>query len=277
MRRRGVTVAALVLLVAIVSTATGAAASTNGRHAPSISLTTDVSYGRNPAQRADVFVPRADANGATVVLIHGGGWVGGDKHDLKPEALRLAQLGYVVVSLNYRLAPRHLYPAAIDDVTAAVKWFGAPSRAQRFGIDPQRIGVVGYSAGGQLAAMLATTDQRVSAAVSLSGVYDFSTFDDAALFLGCDAAACPARARAASPIDHVHPDARPLLMVSSADDPIVSAGQLTEMDAALGDVDAPHVGLVVPGDGHATTLPMAAWLATAAFLAVSLDVPIPPM
>jgi acetyl esterase len=273
MRRRAAVVA--VVLVALVATATGASARTNVHGASSISVSNDVAYGRNRAQRADVFVPHENANGATVVLIHGGGWVGGDKRDLKPEALRLAQLGYIVVSLNYRLAPMHLYPAATDDVKAAVRWFASPARARRFGIDPHRVGVVGYSAGGQLAAMLATTDERVAAAVSLSGVYDFSTFDDASLFLGCDAAVCPSRARAASPIDHVHADASPLLMVSSADDPIVSSGQLTEMDAALGEVDAPHVGLVVPGDGHATTLPMAAWLATAAFLAVSLDVPTP--
>jgi acetyl esterase len=242
----------------------------------SVLVDADVSYGPNPAQRVDVFVPsRSTANGATIVLIHGGGWVGGDKSDLEPEARRLARLGYVVASLNYRLAPRHPFPAAIRDTAAAVDWLMAPTRAARFGIDRRRIGVVGYSAGGQLAAMLATTDQRLAATVSLSGVYDFSTYDEAATFLGCDPLACPLRARAASPIQHVQRETRPLLLVSSQDDPIVSAGQLTEMDAALDQVDAPHVSVVVPGDGHATTLPTDAWKAMTAFLAASLGVPIP--
>jgi fermentation-respiration switch protein FrsA (DUF1100 family) len=105
----------------------------------------------------------------------------------------------------------------------------------------------------------------------MSGVYDFSTFDDAAPFLGCDPLACPLRARAASPIEHVQADTRPLLLVSSEDDPIVSAGQLTEMDAALGAVEAPRVSVVVPGDGHATTLPTGAWDAMTVFLAATLD------
>jgi acetyl esterase len=255
---------------------TSSSASATAASPASIGVNSDVHYGPNRAQRADVFVPaRTIANGATVVLIHGGGWVGGDKSDLESEARRLARLGYVVASLNYRLAPRHPFPAAIDDTAAAVDWLMAPARAARYGIDRRRIGVVGYSAGGQLAAMLATTDHRVTASVSLSGVYDLSTFDDAAAFLGCDPLACPLRARAASPIEHVRTDTRPLLLVSSTDDPIVSAGQLTEMDAALGEVEAPHVSVVVPGDGHATTLPTGAWDAMTAFLAVSLDVPIP--
>jgi acetyl esterase/lipase len=75
-----------------------------------------------------------------------------------PLSLRLAQKGYVAVTVSYRLAPTHCFPAQVHDVKCAVRWLRA--HAVRYKVDPERIGVFGHSAGGHLACMLGTTSDR---------------------------------------------------------------------------------------------------------------------
>lgn len=89
-----------------------------------------------------------------LVYCHGGGWVSGtlDSYDALSRALAVA-CGAVVAVVDYRLAPEHPYPAALDDVTAAVHWMFC--HAQDLGCDPHRIGIAGDSAGGNLAAVTA--------------------------------------------------------------------------------------------------------------------------
>ncbi|MCX4545835.1 alpha/beta hydrolase [Streptomyces sp. NBC_01565] len=96
-----------------------------------------------------IYRPRG-ARGA-VVWLHGGGYVMGDLDTEHPWAARLAQdAGVVVVSVGYRLAPEHRYPAALDDAYAALTW--TAGHAAELGVDPERIAVGGHSAGGGLAA-----------------------------------------------------------------------------------------------------------------------------
>lgn len=104
--------------------------------------------------RADIFRPNNDEVLPGVLLIHGGAWSAGDKWNMSDHARQLAQAGYVAVSINYRLAPQFKYPAQIDDCRAALRWLH--SIAPEYKIDPQRVAVYGYSAGGHLAALLAT-------------------------------------------------------------------------------------------------------------------------
>lgn len=102
-------------------------------------------------------LPRTpDTADPAMLFLHGGGWVVGDldTHDALARALAKAS-GCVVASLDYRLAPEHPFPAALDDATAALAWL--VQDAARLGIDPGRIGVAGDSAGGNLAAVLAIT------------------------------------------------------------------------------------------------------------------------
>lgn len=94
-----------------------------------------------------------------VLMVHGGGWTGGSKEAMRPLALALAARGWVVVSTSYRLAGQAPYPAALYDVKAAVRWLRA--HAAKFGIDPQRVGAVGGSAGGHLVGLVATTADRL--------------------------------------------------------------------------------------------------------------------
>ncbi|NYJ21389.1 alpha/beta hydrolase fold domain-containing protein [Glaciibacter psychrotolerans] len=116
-----------------------------------------------------------------VVSIHGGSWSRGDKanSDWRQVCVWLASEGFVAVSVNYRLAPADPFPAAIDDVSRAVSWLREPANAERFNIDPERIGAFGGSAGGNLAALLGargtgslTEGSRVAAVVVLSAPLD---------------------------------------------------------------------------------------------------------
>ena len=155
---------------------------------------------------------------AAVLVIHGGSWTRGDKADEGYGRIcrLLAAHGYVAFSLNYRLAPTDVFPAAIDDVTQAVRWLREPAQVDRFNLDPARIAALGGSAGGNLAALLGTrgsgdltVDARVAAVVELSAPTDLTVPTTEAFgpvqlaYLGCVAGApCPAAVEA-SPISHI--------------------------------------------------------------------------
>ena len=91
----------------------------------------------------------------TVICIHGGGFRAGSREGYNSLVIKLAQNGYVAMTVSYRLAPKYQFPAAIYDTKAAVRW--ARATAAKYKIDPDRIGVTGGSAGGHLAQFLAVT------------------------------------------------------------------------------------------------------------------------
>ncbi len=152
---------------------------------------------------------------AAILVVHGGSWTRGDKADIAWRAVCqwFASAGYVAFSIDYRLTPANVFPAAIEDVQAAVAWLRADEQIIRFHLDPDRIGAFGGSAGGNLVALLGTlgsgdlaTGSRVAAVAELSGPTDLTgvaTTDDFVpvqlAYLGCvDEEDCPA-AREASP------------------------------------------------------------------------------
>src|SRR5262249_42210323 len=105
----------------------------------------------------DVYEPRSDAGGKArpaILAIHGGAWMSGDKRGIGEDVARIfCPRGYVVFSMNYRLAPEHRWPQQLRDCQAALRHIR--ERAEAFGIDPARIAAFGVSAGGHLATMLA--------------------------------------------------------------------------------------------------------------------------
>jgi acetyl esterase len=106
-----------------------------------------------PARQLPARVYRPDAARATVVLLHGGGWTLGDTAAYDGLARRVAdRAGAVVVSVGYRRAPEHPFPAAVDDAVAATRW--ALAHAAELGGDPRRVAVAGDSGGGNLAAVV---------------------------------------------------------------------------------------------------------------------------
>src|SRR5689334_11122171 len=110
--------------------------------------------------RGRLYVPsRAVASGPLLVYFHGGGWVYGDLDSHDPTCRFLAERsGVRVLSVDYRLAPEHPFPAAYDDAVAAYRW--VVEHAAELGGDPTRLAVGGDSAGGNLAALVALTAAR---------------------------------------------------------------------------------------------------------------------
>lgn len=115
----------------------------------------DLTYGKTAEQelKLDVYRPKSDAVLPACVLVHGGGWMKGDKEKFRPLAIALAQRGYVVANVEYRLGGVAKYPAGVQDCLLAVRWLR--SNAERFGVDPGRIGAWGGSAGGHIVGMMA--------------------------------------------------------------------------------------------------------------------------
>jgi pectinesterase len=93
-----------------------------------------------------------------VLIVHGGGWISGNKSMMKQIAMELAHQGYVAVAVEYRLSPEAQYPAAIYDVKIALKWMR--DHASDYQINTEKIAVLGTSAGGQIAALVATTQHQ---------------------------------------------------------------------------------------------------------------------
>lgn len=192
-----------------------------------------------------------------ILVVHGGSWRAGDKASTgwRNVCEWLASEGFVAFSINYRLAPLFTFPAQILDVRAAVRWIRQPDQATRFDIDPDRIGALGGSAGGNLAALLGVEGQgdwsigsRVSAVVDLSGPTDLTSegsrrtgFESAfqaliAQYLGCDALAGCASAEQASPIFAVDETDPPFLVVNSTTElvPLAQAQEFVERLRAQG-------------------------------------------
>jgi acetyl esterase/lipase len=112
-------------------------------------------YGDRELQ-LDLYRPKERAKPLpAIVCIHGGGWYKGDRFAMTNLAMALASRGFVTVSISYRLSGEAKFPAAIEDAKAAVRWLRA--NAETHGLDPAKIGVTGLSAGGHLAALLATS------------------------------------------------------------------------------------------------------------------------
>jgi acetyl esterase/lipase len=217
----------------------------------------DIAYGEHLAHRLDVWarpdLPR-DARAPVLVQVHGGGWTGGDKvGQAEPLLARLAGLGWVCVTVNYRLGPAEAWPAMIVDVKRAVAW--VRENIAGYGGDPGFVAISGGSAGGQLAALAALTpndpdfqpgfadvDTTLAAAVALYGVYDF-TVDEHGLFallegkvLGTTLAADERSWRQASPVHRAGPHAPPFLVVHGDTDPIAGVGQSRRLVRRLREV-----------------------------------------
>lgn len=107
---------------------------------------------------ADVFYPKKKKRRPAIMMIHGGGWRSGTRSMEIPLAQKLAAKGYVTFCVDYRMSTEALYPAAIYDVKAAVRWI--KSKAALYGVDTNKIAVLGCSAGGQLATLLGTTNNN---------------------------------------------------------------------------------------------------------------------
>src|ERR1700722_15498863 len=130
--------------------------------ARSVETSLDEAYGPNGQERADLCLPRDDsAAHPGVVMIHGGGWAGGDKKPYAEMCKAFAERGIAAVAINYRLAaPDARWPTQLADAQLAVRWF--KSLATKFRLDPHRVCALGDSAGAHISLELAVTANTVS-------------------------------------------------------------------------------------------------------------------
>ena len=238
----------------------------------SIVAETDLPYVRrgDGTLRADVYRPRGAGPFPGVLVVHGGSWQRGNKSRMAPTAVRLAERGYVAVSIDYRLAPDNLFPAQLYDCEEAVRWMRANS--SRLHLDPAHIGGFGYSAGAHLVALLATTgpadgleevaggadgDARLQAAVLGGAPIDLGRFfpnPAMRFFLGAWPSERPDVYAMASPITFVSADDPPMFLYHGASDWMVDVSQAHEMSDALRRAGVPTGYYEAPGGHFATFL-----------------------
>ena len=244
---------------------------------PEILLISNVVYEQVPSRgysnvpmQMDILKPRTGKNLPAVVFVTGGGFINANKDNGIQLRMHLAEQGYVVGSINYRVAPTARFPEPLEDVKAAIRYLKA--NAEKWGIDPEHVGIVGGSAGGYLTAMAGTTSgtrsfdkgenlqvtSDVQAAVDLYGLSDLtrvgSDFSEdvqrrhrsagatealwvngSAVFGGKDGGilADKEAAEAANPIHYISKNSAPMLLMHGTADSVVSPSQTDLLYQAL--------------------------------------------
>jgi acetyl esterase/lipase len=244
----------------------------------SVRALTGITYAQRGghALQLDLYLPAQTKAGTVpgIVFVHGGGWRTGVRANFAPMAIRMAERGYAAATISYRLSPEALYPAAVQDARAAVRWLR--SHAAEYGIDPARIAIGGGSAGGQIAALAGVTpglarfdpddgpnavSSAVQAIVNIDGLSDFTS--EAARKNEDDPAKQPSSAgawfggryadkaalwREASPLFYVNPKTPPVLFIGSAQ-PRFSVGR-EEMVARMREHGVASRVVLLPDTPH---------------------------
>ena len=237
---------------------------------PDVKVERDVEYlepGRT--EKADLYLPAQPVSGQkrpAVLIIHGGGWSGGTKGATREINIgtNLVVNGYIGMSIDYVLATKEkpTWPQNLYDCKTAVRWLR--KNAERLQINPDRIGVIGGSAGGHLTAMVAVTDAKdgldpagpygefscqVQCAVDLYGPAELMEWHDLSM-LGKTKAEAPDLYRKASPTTYAKKTNPPLLILHGTGDKTVDYKQSEIFAAALKKADAPHELILIPGAPH---------------------------
>ena len=247
--------------------------------APIFEVTTekDVAYlAADRAEKADLYLPAAaiDKDRAAkltkrpgMIIIHGGGWTGGDKGAAREQNIgnTLASHGYVCMSINYLLQPKdgpRIWPRNLHDCKTAVRWLRA--NAQRFQLDVDHVGVIGGSAGGHLALMVGLTDKSsgldpdgpygdqscaVQAVIDLYGpIADTPKWT--ATLVAQEPAQAPELTRQVTPLSHVDAKDPPVMVMHGTADTTVDVRDSEVMFEALKKVSPEHKLVIVPGAPH---------------------------
>jgi acetyl esterase/lipase len=233
-------------------------------------LRTDVVYAEagGVPLRFDHYRP-VQATGATpaVVFVHGGGWMRGDPSQAAGNALHFARAGIATVSISYRLAPASRFPAPLDDVRHGLRWVRA--HAGELGIDPERLALLGVSAGAHLAVLahlahdiadlapdlpgpLREVSESVRCVIAHYGPYDIgrrrSDMVDALMGERVEDAEWTRRA---SPLAHAARATAPILLIHGTADQLVSWRESERMHAALQEAGKASELLLLDGAPHA--------------------------
>ncbi|QYK54378.1 MAG: alpha/beta hydrolase [Fimbriimonadaceae bacterium] len=227
----------------------------------------DVSYDTAVRGRQlDIFLPETKTAAPLVVLIHGGGWISGDRTTFHDSAEWFAKQGIAAACVGYRLAPLNPYPAAIDDVLQSIGFLRA--HASEYNFDPHQIVSMGNSAGGHLACMAGLKQtfsngepaQNVNGVVSICSITDirnphesqypvaFSFLDQ---FMVKTVHEAPEMYSEASPITHISENAPPFLIFHGSHDDIVPPEQSKQLYDALCQAGVSADLQILDREGHA--------------------------
>ncbi len=250
---------ALIVIGILIQIASGSASA----QVP-VSVEKDVIFSRTngSAVLADIAYPVEGTDRPAIIYVHGGRWRAGER-DYR-EALQVAQwagLGYFAMTIDYRLVGATPAPAAYQDVQTAIRWVHA--NAEQYGIDNDRVYLIGDSSGGHLVALAATLgegpyeriggweDARsdIRAAISVAGPYELNTLSWGNLWTPLEGDVVDAR-RTASPIHNLGPGTRPLLVIHSDDDRSVPIQQAVDFVAALENAGIQHRFVHYADRGH---------------------------
>ena len=228
--------------------------------------------------KLDVWRPPADpgaeagdgAGRPAVVVVHGGGWRSGSRGEFPEWNAWLAEKGYVVFDIDYRLSPPPNWRSAPGDVRCAVGW--VKENSSRYGVDPGRVALMGRSAGGHLALLTAYTegasalpagcevrngqDTAVAAVAAFYPPTDLARLSSSGYlagmdrFLGGTRRALPGRYRLSSPVARVDPGDPPTLLVHGGDDEIVPPGESELLTGRLREAGVAHRLVRLPWANH---------------------------
>ncbi len=232
----------------------------------------DLSYA-DGARLLDLYLPRRGTPAPVAVWLHGGSWVAGDKRPAPAVLLGLRDRGFAVAAVNYRLTGINSHPAQLHDVKGAVRWLRA--HAVEYGLDPARVYLVGFSAGGHLASLAALTSGNdalegdvggnLDQSSAVAGVVVYAGPSDlprlagecagcqvSAQFqaLGCSFLLCGEFGAAASPLTYAKAGAPPFLILHGDADRVVPVEQSRLLDTALRQSSVRSRLVVVAGGQH---------------------------
>lgn len=241
---------------------------------PEVNATYDVVYAERGDEKllADIYVPEGEGPFPGVLVVHGGAWVMGNRLQLGNVSRKLSRSGYSAVAINYRLAPTNRFPAQIEDCKTAVRWMR--TNADKYKIDPQRLGGWGYSAGAQLVGLLGTTEAsdglegpdatpdspstRLQAVVAGGAPCDFRSAPEDSLrlafWLGGTRREKPEQYRLASPMEFLTRDDPPVFFYHGERDRLVDIAGPEAMMAELEKLDIPTKMFVLPRASHIGTM-----------------------
>ncbi|MEW5980756.1 MAG: alpha/beta hydrolase [Acidobacteriota bacterium] len=211
----------------------------------------------------DVLRPSGSGPWPGIVVVHGGSWSGGARTEFSGLSRYLVDRGFIVASMDYRLAPRWSYPAAAEDVMTAIE--ALKENARDIGLDATRLVLLGRSAGGQLALLAAYTanDPAIRGVVSFYApsdlVYGYEhpadprVFDSTRVlttYIGGHLIAKRDQYRAASPVAYVDQSTPPTLLIHGTPDELVDKEQSRRLDRRLADAGVPHLLVELPWASH---------------------------
>ena len=228
----------------------------------------DVEYSRAGGEslRLDACVPDGNGPFPAIIMVHGGGWSSGDKtQGVEPLFAPISRAGLAWFSINYRQAPKHRYPAAVEDVETAIRWL--KQNAAEFKVDPERLALLGESAGGHLVALAvvrAKADTRVAAAIPFYAPVDLESDTERRGGLSLSLRDLFGRSyeandevikllREASPINYVHAGLPPFLLVHGTADMSVPYSQSVRLQTKLKELDVPCDLITIDDGVHGMT------------------------